>query len=403
MRVYLSDKELVEITVKQGKDAHMFEYYIGSIKIGVLDERVMQNNILMLDAVKDKYVAEEIEKAIDSMPRENILQEIQEDKDIEDYINEKYGEFEKVQNIRKIDLDKEIENEKKVKKSEKDKKTKTKPAIKQSVKLDERANDVSSMRRWLGGNIPAEFDRIGVVESSDMKEYGGKNTTRYSLVLMDKAGNIEPAETYLPQLKQRTTRGNNPTKESYQVRTDGKVEQDAVLSEYQMGDKIIQLDNKQYGRISLEIGKEARNSTETVSQEVRGENTLFATSKTQRSVIGEYKENGEDTVEENIKEADAHKKENPECEELRTEDIDGDTTTQSHTHNEIILEDGSKISFERLAVRWGLFDDNGQPDIENAKTKYLEKCEEKVDASPEQIIDELDEELDDPRAIETRR
>ena len=86
MRVYLSDKELAEITVKQGKDAHMFEYYIGSIKIGVLDERVMQNNILMLDAVKDKYVAEEIEKAIDSMPRENILQEIQEDKDIEDYI-----------------------------------------------------------------------------------------------------------------------------------------------------------------------------------------------------------------------------------------------------------------------------------------------------------------------------
>ena len=95
MRVYLSDKELAEITVKQGKDAHMFEYYIGSIKIGVLDERVMQNNILMLDAVKDKYVAEEIEKAIDSMPRENILQEIQEDKDIEDYINEKYGEIER--------------------------------------------------------------------------------------------------------------------------------------------------------------------------------------------------------------------------------------------------------------------------------------------------------------------
>ena len=129
MRVYLSDKELAEITVKQGKDAHMFEYYIGSIKIGVLDERVMQNNILMLDAVKDKYVAEKIEKAIDSMPRENILQEIQEDKDIEDYINKKYGEIEKVQNVRKIDLDKEIENEKKVKKSEKDKKTTTKPAI----------------------------------------------------------------------------------------------------------------------------------------------------------------------------------------------------------------------------------------------------------------------------------
>ncbi len=409
MRVYLDNNELAEITIKQGKDEHMFEYYVGSIKIGVLDDRVMNNNILMLDEVKEKHVAAEIEKAINSMPRENILQEIQEDRDIENYINEKYGEIEKVEEIRKIDLDKEaIEttNTKATKKTKEEKETgkpKTKPTVKQSVKLDERANDVSSMRRWLGGNIPAEFDRIGVVESSDMKEYGGKNTTRYSLVLIGKNGEIEPAEKYLPQLKQRTTRGNNPTNESYQVRTDGKVEQDAVLSEYQLGDKIIQLDNKQYGRISLEIGKEARNSTETVSQEVRGENTLFATSKTQRSVIGEYEENGENTVEENIKEADAHKKENPECEDLGAEDIDGDVTTQSHIHNEVTLEDGSKISFERLAVRWGLFDDNGQPDIENAKTKYLEKSEEKVDASPEQIIDELDEELDDPRAVDTRR
>lgn len=409
MRIYLENNELVEITVKEGKDAHMFEYYVGSVKIGVLDDTVMHNNILMLDNIKDKHMSSKIENAINSLPRESVLQELQENKDIEDYINEKYGEIERVDGVRKIDLDKETKeqvNAKTTKKAKEEKepgKPKTKPTVKQSVKLDERANDVSSMRRWLGGNIPAEFDRIGVVESSDMKEYGGKNTTRYSLVLISKNGEIEPAEKYLPQLKQRTTRGNNPTNESYQVRTDGKVEQDAVLSEYQLGDKIIQLDNKQYGRISLEIGKEARNSTETVSQEVRGETTLFATSKTQRSVIGEYEENGENTVEENIREADAHKKENPECEDLGAEDIDGDVTTQSHIHNEVTLEDGSKISFERLAVRWGLFDDNGQPDIENAKTKYLEKSEEKVDASPEQIIDELDEELDDPRAVDTRR
>lgn len=178
-----------------------------------------------------------------------------------------------------------------------------------------------------------------------------------------------------------------------------------MLSEYEIGDKIIQLDNKEYGRVELNIGKEARNSTQTVSQEVRNQNTLFATSKEQRSVVGEYESNGENNVEEDIKEAEEHEKENPNCNNLQAEDIDGDRQTRSHIHQnstEVTLKDGTKMTFEKLAVRWGLFDDNGHPDIESAKDKYIKEQEENMEKEPDQIIEELDEELEDPRAPEAR-
>ena len=60
------------------------------------------------------------------------------------------------------------------------------------------------------------------------------------------------------------------------------------------------------------------------------------------------------------------------------------------------------MTFEKLAVRWGLFDDNGHPDIEIAKDKYIKEQEENMEKEPDQIIEELDEELEDPRAPEAR-
>lgn len=60
------------------------------------------------------------------------------------------------------------------------------------------------------------------------------------------------------------------------------------------------------------------------------------------------------------------------------------------------------MTFEKLAVRWGLFDDNGHPDIESAKDKYIKEQEENMEKEPDQIIEELDEELEDPRAPEAR-
>ena len=63
MRIYLENGELAEITVKQGKNEHIYEYYIGSIKIGVLNDKIMENNILILeDSIKEPKIAEEIKE-----------------------------------------------------------------------------------------------------------------------------------------------------------------------------------------------------------------------------------------------------------------------------------------------------------------------------------------------------
>lgn len=405
MRIDLQSEGIVEIQVKQGKNEHIYEYYIGSIKIGILDTNVMQDNILIIDGViKNEEIANQIRDEINCMPRDVIERECEENKEIADYINERYGELEQLGEIRKIELEQDEEEKEK---EEKSKMLTTKDInVKQSIDLDERANDMHDMRKWLGNKIPKEFDRIGVVESYQMNEYGSKNTTRYSLVVISKEGIVEPMEKYLPELKQRNDEGNNPRTESLQVRTDGSVERDSVLSEYELGNKIIQLDNKEMGRVEMNIGAEARNSNKTVTQEVRDENTTFVTDVEQRSVVGEYEANGEDTVEESIKEAEEHEKAHPECKKMNVSEIDGDRNTTSHVHYndvEVILEDGQKVTFERLAVRWGLFDDNGQPDIEHARDKYLETQRKNIDNTPEEVIELVDEEYEDPRTLEGRK
>ncbi len=410
MRINLKNGELVEITVKQGKEENRYDYYIGSIKIGVLNTEVMEENILIIEKeLKDKDIANEIKDAINILPREVIEKECEENKDIEELINERYGELEEIGEIRKIEI-REKQEEKNKEKEDIENAEDTKIAttsdinIKQSIDLGERANDMHDMRKWLGGQLPSEINRIGVVESYQLQDYGGKNTTRYSLVAIGKDGTVEPLENYIPQLKQRSSAGNNPREESYQVRTDGTAEKDAVLSEYEIGDKIIQLDNKEMGRIELNIGEEARNSTKTLTQEVRDENTTFATDRTQRSVVGEYESKGEDTVEKGIEEAEQHEKLNPNCDNMTEKDVDGEYT-KSHIHkdaNKIVLENGKEITFERLAIRWGMFKDDGQPDAEHARNKYIEKQEQNLEKMPEEIVEDLDEEFEDPRVQDPR-
>ncbi len=409
MRINLKNGELVEITVKQGKEENRYDYYIGSIKIGVLDKEVMEENILIIEKeLKNEEVANEIKDAINILPREVIEQECEENKDIEELINERYGKLEEIGEIRKIEIREKQEKNKEKESTEHAEDTKIATTndinIKQSIDLGERANDMHDMRKWLGGQLPSEINRIGVVESYQMQDYGGKNTTRYSLVAIGKDGTVEPLENYIPQLKQRSSAGNNPREESYQVRTDGTAEKDAVLSEYEIGDKIIQLDNKEMGRIELNIGEEARNSTKTLTQEVRDENTTFATDRTQRSVVGEYEANGEDTVEKGIEEAEQHEQINPNCDKMTEKDVDGENT-KSHVHNDaskIILENGKEVTFERLAVRWGMFKENGQPDAEHARNKYIEKQEQNLEKMPEEIVEDLDEEFEDPRVQDAR-
>ena len=417
MRINLDDDKMVEVTIR--RQAYMYSYFIGDKRIGVFDPNVMEDNILILNNTVDNELADKIKDSINKMTLGEIEEEAQETEKIYEYMREKHDD-EKIKDIRIIKLDnkdaKEEDKEKEENKEEADEKdeeeikevdNKGKVDVKQTINLDERANDMHDMRKWLG--VPQDVAKIGVIESyqmSNLRDENGKsyeeNSTRYSLVAIGKDENVEPLSKYMPGLEQRDSSGNDPTRETYQVDNEGNVEKDAVLSEYQFGSKIIQIDNKETGRIEVNIGEEARNSTEAMGVKVRDSNTYFATDRSTRSVIGEYEENGENTVEENIEEADAHKRIDPEYKELNEEDIDGNMATSSHLHDRVVLESGEEITFEELATRWGLYED-GRPDAEHAREKYMEKQQEDLEAGPDEIIEELDEEYEDPRLQENQR
>ncbi len=408
MLINLDGKDIAVTVVKKPGREDLYEYYIGNEKIGVLDTDVMEDNILMLQNTLGNELSNQIKDAIDRLPREEVEQEGELSKEIDTYMREFGEREERVKSVTTVKLDdtekENPEDEKKETKEddvEEDKTSTEKDVnVKQSVDLDERANDMHDVRKWMG--LPQDIDRIGVIESyqmSDLQDAKGKHyadlSTRYSLVAIGKDGKVEPLSKYIPELEQRGSVGNDPTRESYQVDTEGRVEKDAVLSEYQFGNKIIQIDNREMGRIEINIGEEARDSTEVMGVQLRAENTTFATDTSTRSVIGEYEENGEDTVEMNIEEAKKHP--DPSRDKMDERDVDGDETTKSHVHAEegVVLEDGTELDFDELAIRWGFRMDNGNPDKEHAREVYLERQNQDLEKTPEEVVNEIDEEFEE--------
>ena len=389
MRITLENEENITITViRSTKNNDLLEYYVGDEKIGVLETDVMSDNILILQNTLENELLTQIKDYINRLPREEIEREGDLTRNLDTYLKEFGKRDEKIESLTEIKLENEedkseekINSEKEENENEIDKKRISNVNdvnIKQSVELDERANDMHDVRKWLG--LPQEVQRIGVIESyqmSDLQNENGENydnsTTRYSLVAIGKDGSVKPLSEYIPDLEKRDSSGNDPTRETYQVDTEGRVEKDAVLSEYQFGSKIIQIDNRELGRIEINIGEEARNSTKAMGIQLRAENTLFVTDTSTRSVIGEYEQNGEDTVEENIEEAERHP--DPSVDKMDERDIDGNPDTVSHIHvgDKVILRDGTELTFEDLAKRWGFYKDDGKPDGEYAKEKYKEE------------------------------
>lgn len=413
MRINLEDGRIVEVIVRKQDD--LFEYYIGDVKIGVLDTNVMQDNILMLENSLDNEVKSQIKDAINGLSRKDLEHESDITREIDTYIRELGDRNLHVRDIRRIELSEDEEEKKEEGKEdgkrndseevdEKDEAVTTKDvAIKQTIELSERANDMHDIRKWLSGRVPSDAKELGVIESDDMnmlKDSEGNrmknNTTRYSLVIINNKGEVEPLAKYIPELEQKDSSGNDPREEKYQVRDDGTVKYDSVLSEYSVGDKVIQIDNNEYGRVEVNIGEEARDSTETMGVQLRDSNTTFVPDTSTRSVIGEYEEEGEDTVEKNLEEANKHPEDDI---KMNEKDIDGDLETKSHMHidDKILLEDGTEITFDELAIRWGFYNDDGTPDKEHAKERYIEKQMEDVKKEPQEVIEELDEEFEDPR------
>ena len=402
-----NERTIAVTVVKSSKNKDLYEYYIGETKIGVLEVDVMEDNILMLQNTLENEFSNQIKDAIDRLPREEIEEEGELSKAIDDYLKEFGEDNERVKGVALVDLEEKKEKEAEKDKKEGEEEITVEPStvkdvnVKQTIDLGERANDMHDVRKWFG--LPQDVAKIGVIESYQMSNLHNSKgedysnpTTRYSLIAIGKNGEVRPLSEYIPQLEQRDSVGNNPTEESYQVDDYGRVNKDANLTEYQFGSKVIQIDNKEMGRIEINIGEEARNSTKAMGVELRTENVTFAIDTSTRSVIGEYEQEGEDTVELNLEEAEKHP--DPSFDKMDERDIDGDIETVSHIHigDEIVLEDGTIMTFSELAKRYGFYND-GVPDSEHAKEVYTKKLTEMPEKTPDEIIDELDYEYEDPR------
>ena len=431
MKINLNGKNIEVTVVQNPQNKYEYEYYIGNVQIGELNTNIvkygniiMRENSYIVEALQKLGVMEQdkaekqntlenelsaqIKDKIDGLDREDIESAARETKEINEYIEEIGLERSKIKDVRILEMDNEEPKERKSDKrqkekgstiEEKEKKsniTTTKNTnILQEIDLDERANDMHDIRKWLGGKIPQNITKVGVIysdEMNEMKDESGKsydrNSTRYSLVAISKDGKVEPLQKYIPELQQRSASGDNPVPGKYQVRDDGTVEKDSILSEYEIGNKIIQLDNKEMGRIEMNIGEESRDSTETMGVQLRDSNTIFVPDTSQRSVIGEYEREGEDTVEQNLEEIKAHEKEHKDCKKATEKDIDGDPSTKSE--HVMAMEDAyiKVCAREILDKNPELGETYNQTDIEN---KLKEKVKNKEYLSKEELENSLDE------------
>ena len=453
MKINLNGKNIEVTVVKNPQNKFEYEYYIGNVQIGELNTNIMKyGNIIMRE---DSYIIAALQKLgvmeqdkaekqntlenelsaqikdkIDGLDREDIESAARETSEINKYIDELGIERSHIRDVRIIELDGENNNKENEKQNENKRNLESKKTerensrkgqeqqknaesttkntnILQEIELNERANDMHDIRKWLGGKIPKDIKKIGVIYSDEMnkmKDENGKsydrNSTRYSLVAISKDGNVEPLQKYIPELQQRSASGDNPIPEKYQVRDDGTVEKDSILSEYEIGDKIIQLDNKEMGRIEMNIGEEARDSTETMGVQLRDSNTIFVPDTSQRSVIGEYEREGEDTVEENIAEITAHDKEHKDCNKATEKDIDGDPSTKSE-HVMAMQDAYIKVcAREILDKNPKLGETYNQNDIENklkekVNKEYLSK--EELENSLDDIAKDLEKQAENEK------
>ena len=288
--------------------------------------------------------------------------------------------------------------------------------LKQEVDMDTRVTDMSNLGQVLQKNkkMPKmehgdEALKMGIVESDNLKnlknEKGQKeqgHTSRYEAVVVTKQGNIQALD-----LDNDTQEGNNPNEKNYQVKQNDKVQNGDVLTRLKVGKGTIGIEKGQYGEVEVYYsttktvggnGVEGNKSLDRQLETSNAKNAVEGTNSETLKLAQEYQD-GYRCVEAGYQEAKSHKEEHKNCEPKSVKDLDGNTNTQSHTHEPeakefVQLSSGEKVTYDELASRWGFYKD-GKPDASFVKEKFSKKQQE--DKKAEEVIAELDEEYEDPR------
>ena len=361
MKIHIEDGKYVNITIQRNSKG-TYEYYNGDILVGVYDADVMgDNKFLEVDLERNNTIANElsaeskdeikqiirqVKEQMQQVQIEEIDKEARENAAMDDYLQGLGWERKNVK-ITLVDLDKKEkengENREKQEETpnstgkEEQKLTTSDVDVKQEIALGERATDVEDFRKWLGGKLPADAQKIGVIDSnemSQMKDENGKvidnSSTQLGLIVINKNNQVEPLKKYIPELEQNHSAGNNPMKDQYQIHTDGTVEKDPVLSEYRIGRKVIQLDKDHGDDLEVNIGKYSPHGNELVTTRMRDRNTQFATdTETRKAAMGHYE--GVYESRNSYQEAQTHEKAGCKPEEMTDKEIDGEPET-GHQH-----------------------------------------------------------------------
>lgn len=294
--------------------------------------------------------------------------------------------------------------------------------IKQEVDMDTRVTDMHNLNQVLKKNekMPElehgdEALKMGIVESDNLKDLknakGEKeqgHSSRFEAVVITKKGNIQTLD-----LENDTQEGTNPTEKNYQVKQNEYVEKSDVLTRLKVGEGSIGIEKAQYGEVEVyhsprkTIGGNGIEGNKSIDRQLEtsdSKNTMEGTDIETLKLAQEHND-GYRSVEDGYQEIEKHDKQHPDCEQKTVKDLDGEKNTQSHIHPEpteefVELSNGEKISYSQLATRWGFYKE-GKPDSEFVKEKFGEK--KKDDKKPEDVIGELDEEFEDPRATDLRR
>lgn len=393
------------------------KYYLDTQEIGTYLKKMRQNNILFKENTIENELAKQIKDVVQSIDLNkkeiSLIQEREKEKHlIEQAIGLEVGR--QITRIATLDLKQKIEerqekdNQRVISQMQKqsfDEKKKESTIkdvnIKQEMDTKDKVTDMKTLGKLLKDNnkLPQvkgkEFVKIGIIESDQkdklVKENGENekaDTTRYSMVAISKDGTVVPLD-----IQKDHAEGNNPTEKNYQVKQNGKVEKDAVLSRFKIGEGTFAIKNGNYGEIKVyhsprkTIGGKGVEGNKSLDRELETDN-VWEMKKEERDLAGEY-EDGYRSVEDSYQEAKSHEDDTGRIidqDKIRTKDIDGDINTRSHTHD--------NVDYNALAVKWGYYRE-GEPNADKAKELFEEKRKENPKKDTKKIIEMVTEELEE--------
>ena len=405
-------------------DDDRYVYYLGDNEIGGYDKDVSMQKIIFKENSIENELSAEIKDEINKILEDVSLEEIQETE--KDYEQEKVGEIkdilgledeEQIERIAEIDLEQEfIEDTKEKNEKEKDENESIKFAteedvnVKQEMNFENKTTDMKTLGQLLQkeGKIPnipgKKFTKMGIIESDQMDELttqnGEKskvNSTRYSFVAIATDGTVVPMN-----LEQDHQEGNNPLETNYQVNQDGSVEKDDVLSRFKIGEGTFSVKNGQYGELKIyhsprkTLGGEGIEGNKSLDRELETDN-VWELKKEERDLASEYGD-GYRSVEEGYQEVRNIEKENEgnDCDEITTDDIDGEEGTKGHNHDEEFIQRTTDELMEDDLISEVFTRREVEETLRKAKENY------KDDLTNEQIAEKVAKDLEQDAAIYSR-